>query len=120
MSFDVRGLQMLHEGDMYGRNATFLYRSSDPSSAISAQGYFGAQGRGTRLGATVQGSSTMTNFCAGMALSDLLMHVENAAGANPGRVGWTSVIATSANQASTASSTGWQNYGLDVTVALPT
>jgi hypothetical protein len=94
-----------------GGAQTWLYRSSDSSTAISATtGYFTGQGYGSRTGA-----NSSTPPPVGMRLGDLVCHTESPAGATPGKVTWMSVIASTADQASTLGSSAF-NTKYNVTV----
>jgi hypothetical protein len=55
----------------------------------------------------------------GMRVGDVLLHVSSSGAANPGRVSLHSVLASSAQAASTASSSGWASL-FDITVSLST
>lgn len=78
-----------------------------PTSAISAVGFwsgYGDLGRG------------VNHQQVGMRVGDVLLHISSTGSATPGQTSLHSVVATSANQASTVATTGW-GAQYDVTVS---
>jgi len=86
-------------------------QSSDSSTAISGvAGYFTGQGFGGRTG-----PNSTSPPPVGMRLGDLVIHTETSAGATPGKATLMSVTGSTADQASTLSSSGYNNAKYDVT-----
>ena len=121
MAFDVTKLRMIQEmgfTNLGARTSTgvargasvYAYESSDAATDIVATGYFAKCGYGSN------NKSSDASYAVGMRYGDLLLNRESSAGASPGRVSWHSVIGTTANQASTSASTGW-NTAYDVSVS---
>jgi hypothetical protein len=105
MSFSSSGLRKIVDGGLTDGTATWLYRSSDPSTAVKATGYFAGCGSGSR------GANAF-----GMKVGDVVICAENSAGATPGRTTMHSVITSTANVASTSASSGF-SASYDVTVS---
>lgn len=82
----------------------FMAITTAVSSAIVSTGYWQGYGAGSRGGTPV-----------GMRVGDVLLHQQTTNTAYPGRVTWHSVIASTANVASTAASSGW-NASYNVTL----
>lgn len=97
MAFSSTNLMQVTPGSLAnGAGAMWHYRSSDASTDVAAAGYFAGAGRGSR------GSAGM-----GMTLGDVVIVSESSGGGTPGRTTMHAVKASTANQASTSSSTGW-------------
>ncbi len=97
-------------GPLVGNNV-WRYSSSDSSTAISGvAGYFTGQGFGGRTG-----PNSTSPPPVGMRLGDLVIHTETSAGATPGKATLMSVTGSTADQASTLSSSGYNNAKYDVT-----
>lgn len=77
--------------------SAWLYKSSDANAAVTATGYFAGCGAGSRSGPQI-----------GMHLYDLVIVQESSLGASPGKISFHSVIGATADQASTAASTGYK------------
>lgn len=92
-----------------------LYRSTDrggpgfwmcgPSTVATTEwtstGYFTRAGYGSRA------LSSNESQLLGMKVGDICCVAQSSGGADPGRVTWHSVIASTADQASTTAATGW-------------
>lgn len=76
----------------------FTMRSTAVSSALVATGFLAGLGAGSRA----SGGSN-----PGLRVGDIVLHTQTTDTAYPGRVTMHSVIASTANQASTSASTGW-------------
>lgn len=102
MSFDpTKRSVILNLG--VGGPAMHLYKSSEASSDVSVIGFFTAGGAYGR------------NPLGNMKVGDLVLVQQTTAGPSPGKVSIHSVIASTANQASTSSSTGWAaNYNASI------
>lgn len=85
-----------------GGVSMFIYSSTHTSTEITATGFFTSAGRGGR------------SASLGMSVNDILLNHQS----NNGRVTMHAVTASTANQASTAGSTGWAaNYNATVSAA---
>lgn len=87
--------------------ALFVARTTNVSSAVVATGFWTGCGRGSRPNT------------AGMRVGDILLHIASTDSATPGRCTIHTVIDSTADQASTAASSGW-NAGYNATVASAT
>ena len=101
MSYSSSNVRAILPTGFSGGGAIFLHRSSDAATDIEATGFFAGAGYGGRA------RSTAASKIIGMRYGDVVVHVESSGGATPGRVTWHSVIGSTADNASTAGSTGW-------------
>jgi len=102
MAYDASKLRMVQPLGIHGDGPNlFLYRSSEAATDIVGAGYFTGAGAGGRY------LSSNADRNKGMKYGDVVMNVESSLGASPGRVSMHSVIGSTADQASTAASTGW-------------
>ena len=90
-----------------GAPRVFSYSSTANSTDILATGFFAGCGQGGRP----------ANI--GMRIGDVVLNIASTSASNPGRVTTHSVIASTANVASTIASSGW-NAAYDCTVASAT
>ena len=90
-----------------GAPRVFSYSSTHSSTDILATGFFTGCGYGGRP----------ANL--GMRVGDVVMNISSTSASNPGRTTIHSVIASTANVASTVASSGY-NAGFDCTVASAT
>jgi hypothetical protein len=106
MAFSSTNLMQVTPGSLSnGAGAVWHYRSSDASTDVAAAGYFAAVGRGSRGGAGY-----------GMNIGDVVIVSESSGGGTPGRTTMHSVKASTANQASTSASSGY-NAAYNVTIS---
>jgi len=121
MAFSSTGLNLLI--DSFGTDAprVWTYRSSDAATAVNATGYFSKMGAGSRWPSSMANTTSTTgsgvlNGTPGMRYGDLVLCQESSGGATPGRCTWHAVTGSTADQASTSASTGW-NTSYDITVS---
>lgn len=88
----------------------YLYTSSDAATDITATAYFAGAGAGGRP------LSSDSGRAHGMRYGDIVMNRESSGGVTPGRVTLHAVTASTADQASTVGSTGY-NTMYNVTVS---
>lgn len=96
---------LIIDGFASGMPRTFLLATTYSTSDVSSTGWLKGVGAGSRGGDPL-----------GVRLGDCVLHQQTTATSKPGFMSVHSVIATSANQASTTSSTGW-NAAYDVTLS---
>jgi hypothetical protein len=99
---------MIVDGFASGMPRVFVAYTTSVSSAIIATGFWAGVGEGSRGG-----------YQAGMRIGDVLLHRASTDSATPGRVTTHSVIASTADQASTSGSTGY-SAAYNVTIASAT
>lgn len=107
MAFSTTGLSAIVDGGLTNGITVWKYLSADTVTTVKGAGYFAGMGAGGRA----------TNY--GMKLGDVVIVTESTNGAAPGRTYMGAVSGSTANQASTSASTGW-NAAYDVTVYLST
>lgn len=90
----------------------FIYSSTHTAVEVAATGFFAGAGAG---GNQAYGS-TGTAAGIGMRVGDVVLCVESSGGGTPGRATWHGVTGSTANQASTIASTGF-NAQYNVTVS---
>ena len=108
MTFSTTGLSAIIDGELTGGAAVWKYLGSDTVSTVKGAGFFAGVGQDSR------GSNAR-----GMKIGDIVICTESTAGSVPGRTYMGAVSASTANQASTSASTGW-NAAYDCTVYLST
>lgn len=97
MSFSTANLPQLIVAPAFGGGrSVWLYRSSDPATAITAAGYFAACGEQP---STFAGH--WNAFGGVMRYGDVLLAIESSAGSNPGRATWHGVLGSTASVSAT-------------------
>lgn len=115
MAYSSSALRMAVPLGLESAERLWFYRSSDSHEDITSTGYFAGAGFGSKMRSSDAGREK------GMKLRDVLLSVESSAGVNPGRASLHSVVASTANQASTAASTGYMTeYNVSVSSAATT
>lgn len=110
MAYSSSNVRMILELGFASGGSMYLHSSSDPSTDIAATGFFAGAGAGGKP--LLSDSAKML----GMKYGDIVLHRESSGGATPGRMTMHSVVGSTANQASTLASTGF-NTLYDVTVS---
>lgn len=103
MSFDPTKRSVIQNLGI-GGPAMHLYSSSQASTDVCVTGFF------------TNGGASGRNPVANLKVGDIMLVQQTTAGPSPGKVSVHSVIASTANQASTNSSTGW-NAGYDCSLS---
>lgn len=110
MAYASTDVSMILSLSLVGGRSMWLDVSSDPSTGRATTGRYAGAGYGGRP------RSSDASRVVGMRYGDLVVCLESSNGADPGKVTWGSVIASTADQASTAASTGF-NTLYDVTIS---
>jgi hypothetical protein len=108
MAYDVTKLDKILDIGFSSPKAVWRYNSSDSAVDIAVTGYFAGAGAGSNPA----GSSIPV---PGVRIGDVILNQESSGSTNFGRCTLHGVIASTANQASTLSSTGYNTvYNVSV------
>ena len=100
-------IDLIPGGSTMAGGRTWVYGSTHLVSDITATGFFAGCGEGSR---------NVSNANVGLRVGDLLINRSSTDSAAPGRTTMHSVIGSTANQASTSASSGW-NTAYNITVS---